>query len=133
LLPDQIIEPNTLRTDDGRVSVSVRIPWYRALPLSSISQVSLDIDGQQVPTESIVWLTAHGERYALDELPPRHDKWWFVLDSAVLEGELPPLAEADEHEVHVVIGLYIPYVPAADGAPLVLEQDRKTMKLERAV
>lgn len=132
MLPDQMLEPDTLHVKDGRVRVSVRMPWYRALPLSSISAVSFKIDGQEVPRHTLVWQTAEGDRYALDELPPRHDRWWFVLDSAVLEGDLPQLPETNEHEVNVTIGLYIPYVPAADGAPLVLEQDRKTMRLEVA-
>ena len=130
MLADQILEQNTLRSTQGRVSVSVRMPWYRALPLSSITAVLLRIDGEEVPHDSIVWRTEEGESYALDELPPRHDRWWFVLDSAVIEGDLPTLHDREEHEVHVQIGLYIPYVPSADGAPVVIEQDRKTMKLE---
>lgn len=132
MLPEQIIEQDTLRARDGRVSISVRMPWYRALPLSSISDVRLHIDGVEVPTDTLVWQTAEGDRYRLDELPPRHDRWWFVLDSAVLEGELPELSERDEHEVHVAVGLYIPYVPSAQGPPLLIEQDRKTMRLEQA-
>lgn len=132
MLPDQILEPGTLRAGAGRVSVSVRMPWYRALPLSSISNVSMRIDGLEVSPDSVVWQTAAGERYRLDELPARWDKWWFVLDSAILEGDLPDLPRKDDHEVHVVIGLYIPYVPSAEGAPLVIEQDRKMMKLEAA-
>lgn len=130
MLPDQILEPGTLRAADGRVSVSVRIPWYRALPLSSITGVRLRIDGHEVPRATIVWQTAEGERYTLDELPPRHDRWWFVLDSAIIEGDLPTISDADEHGVHVEIGLYIPYVPAANGAPAIHEQDRKAMRLE---
>lgn len=131
MLPDQIIEPGTLRTADGRVSVSVRMPWYRALPLSSITAVTFSIDGHEVPRASIVWRTAKGDEYTLDELPPRHDTWWFVLDSATLEGALPPIAETAEHEVRVQIGLYIPYVPTADGPPVVRETDKKTMTLEQ--
>lgn len=132
MLRDQIIEPGTLRAAAGRVSVSVRMPWYRALPLSSITGVTFSIDGHEVPRESIVWRTTAGVGYALDELPPRHDTWWFVLDSAVIEGDLPQLAELEGHEVQVQIGLYIPYVPTAEGPPIVRETDRKTMTLEQA-
>jgi hypothetical protein len=90
------------------------------------------VDGLEVPTDTLVWETADGDRYRLDELAPRHDRWWFVLDSATLEGELPPLPEMDRHEVRVAIGLYIPYVPSAQGPPLLVEQDKKIMRLEHA-
>ena len=32
MIPDRIIEQGTLVTSDGRTSVEVRLPWYRALP-----------------------------------------------------------------------------------------------------
>lgn len=132
MLPEQIIEQGTLRAAEGRISVSVRMPWYRALPLSSVTAVRLVVDGVELPSEELVWQTADGDRYRLDELPPRHDRWWFVLDSATLEGPLPELSDAVDHEVRVAIGLYIPYVPSVQGPPLLVENDRKTMTLEQA-
>ncbi|WP_374976527.1 DUF6379 domain-containing protein [Microbacterium trichothecenolyticum] len=132
MLPEQIIERGTLRAADGRISVSVRMPWYRALPLSSIAAVRMNVDGIELPSEDLVWQTTDGDRYRLDELPARHDRWWFVLDSATLEGPMPDISDVADHEVQVAIGLYIPYVPSAQGPPLLIENDRKTMTLEQA-
>jgi hypothetical protein len=132
MLPDRIIEDGSLRLADGRVSVSVRIPWYRSLPLSSVTNVQLTIDEKPVPVESIVWRTAAGESYGLDDLAPRHDQWWFVLDSAVIEGDAPAGLSPGDHDVAVQVGLYIPYLPAGDGVLAIAEKDRKTLKLEEA-
>jgi hypothetical protein len=129
MLPDRMLEPDSLRASRGRVSISLRMPWYRALPLSSVANVGLVIDDIQVPTDSLIWGTASGERYRLDELPPLWQSWWFVLDSVVLEGELPVLPDIEDHEVELTVGLYIPYVPSPEGAPLVIEKAAQTMKL----
>jgi hypothetical protein len=53
VIPDRIIEDGTLRTDGGRTSVEVRIPWYRALPASCIADVGLTIDGATAPKETL--------------------------------------------------------------------------------
>lgn len=131
MLADSIIEANTLEAANGRVRVSVRMPWYRALPLSSVTGVKFAIDGIPVDSDSIRF-TVNGQSYALSDLPERHDLWWYVLDSAVLEGDLPALENRDEHEVHVFIGLFIPYLPKADGVRAIGDQDRKTMPLKEA-
>lgn len=128
MLPQRIIEAGTLVSQGHRVSITVRIPWYRALPLSSITDVAFAIDGVDVPRDSITW-TVDGATYRLDDLPACHDEWWFVLDSAVIEGDLPEIRQADEHDVHVFIGLYIPYLPAGDQILKIGEQDRKRMPL----
>lgn len=131
MLPDRIIEPGTLRREGDRISVSVRIPWYRALPLSSITGVEFLVDGVPVDEASLTW-TVNGETFTLAELAEHHERWWFVLDSAVLSGAAPELEVRDEHEVGVHIGLYIPYLPAGDRVLRIEEQDRKFVPLEVA-
>jgi hypothetical protein len=126
MLPEQIIEPGTLTVRGDRVGLSVRMPWYRALPLSSVADVVWTVDGAQVPRTSITW-TTDGRTYALDELPARHDQWWYVLDSALIEGDLPGLDNGSEHEVTVTLALYIPYITTDFGVLKIEEKDTKTM------
>ncbi|MEU5099233.1 DUF6379 domain-containing protein [Streptomyces sp. NPDC020996] len=126
MMSEQIIEPGTLAFHGDRVRVSVRMPWYRALPLSSVAGVGWTVDGAEVPHESITW-TVDGRTYRLDELPARHDLWWYVLDSAEIEGALPALADRDEHEVSVTLSLYIPYITTDLGVLRIEESDTKTM------
>ncbi|BDZ46122.1 C-glycoside deglycosidase beta subunit domain-containing protein [Naasia aerilata] len=131
MLSDSIIEENTLKRRGNRVAITVRMPWYRALPLSSVSAVEFRIDGVQVPPETVTF-TVEGRTYRLDELPFKTDDWWFVLDSAVLEGAKPNVPDAGSHEVQVAIGLYIPYLPKADGVRMIRDRDTKTMALQEA-
>lgn len=131
MMPELIIERGTFVARGKRIGLSVRMPWYRALPLSSVADVEWSVDGLPVPRESITW-TVDGVTRRLDELPPRHDEWWYVLDSALLEGDRPELDDRDEHEVSVTLGLFIPYITTDLGVLKIEEKDAKTMPLEVA-
>jgi hypothetical protein len=136
MMRDNIIEPGTLRLDGNTLSVTVHMPWYRALPLSSVCDLVLEIDGHAVDPESIHWLI-NGINYKASDLPPLYDQWWFVADGAVLSGKLSDEAVAKlnpgtEYEVHVGLGIYIPYIDAGAGTLLVHEGDRKNLKFEKS-
>ena len=133
---DLIIEKDSLRLDGNTLSVGVRMPWYRALPLSSVCDLVLDIDGMEIDKASTRWLI-NGTNYREDELPPLFTEWWFVQDTAVLSGTLTDeqVAKLDrnaEHNVHVGLGIYIPYIDAGAGTLLVHEGFRTVMKIEQA-
>ncbi|MCM0616831.1 DUF6379 domain-containing protein [Paenarthrobacter sp. TYUT067] len=132
MLTEEIIEPDTFQVSGDRVSVSVRMPWYRGLPLSSIGGIEFSIDGAVVPTETLTF-TVEGETYTLAELAGRYDKAWYVLDSATVEGELPDLSELSagpDHEVSVLLNIYIPYLTVADDVMMIRERDTKTLKMK---
>ena len=136
MMRDNIIERGSLRLDGNRLSVKVHMPWYRALPLSSVCDLVLEIDGQSVDPRSMRWLI-NGTDFTPDQLPPLFYQWWFVTDAAVLSGELPAgfaagLDVAAEHDVHVGLGIYIPYIDAGAGTLLVHEGDRKSLKIEKS-
>lgn len=133
---DNIIEAGTLRLVGNTLSVTVHMPWYRALPLSSVCDLVLEIDGHSVDPETIHWFI-NGINYKAADLPPLYDQWWFVADGAVLSGQLSDdvVAALDpdaDHAVHVGLGIYIPYIDAGAGTLLVHEGDRKTLKLEKS-
>jgi len=125
MMPELLIEPETFEINGDRVRLNVRMPWYRALPLSSVAAVRWTVDGRTVPRESITW-TVDGSTYRLDDLPPRHDKWWYVLDSVVIEGDLST-SDRDRHDVAVTLALYIPYITTDHGVLLIEESDAKEM------
>ncbi len=124
MIPDRIIEQGTLRTTGDAVAVEVRLPWYRALPASSVSEAGLTIDGVAVPAESLRW-EMNGRSRPLAELASDVDDWWFPTDSVVLSGALP-VAEG-EHQVEVDLKLYIPYIVTDHGVLRIEEHDAKTM------
>lgn len=127
MIPDRIIEQDTLRTDGTRTSVEVRLPWYRALPGSCISEASLAVDGVSVDPESLRW-NMNGRSFRMAELVGETEQWWFPTDSVVLEGDLPLAAGDDVHEVGVELKLYIPYIVTAHGVLRIEEHDTKTMR-----
>lgn len=126
MIPDRIIEQDTLVTDGARASVEVRLPWYRSLPAASVSEVEFSVDGVPADAETITW-TMNGQTYRLEELVGVIDQWWFPTDSAVVSGDIPVTAGDDEHEVRVALKLYIPYIVTDHGVLRIEEQNTKTM------
>jgi hypothetical protein len=132
MLPDQMIEPGTLEVSGDRVRISLRMPWYRALPFSSVAGITWAIDGHEVDAASLTW-SCDGTTLPLADLAARHDLWWYVLDSAVVEGAMPDGVAADgEHDVALSLGLYIPYITTDLGVLRLEERDSKSMSLEAA-
>lgn len=132
MIPDRIIEQGTLKTDGSRVSVEVRIPWYRALPASCIAGAGLTIDGVAAPAESLRW-QLNGRTFTFAEMVDNTEEWWFPLDSAVLSGDLS-IDPDIEHEVSVDLTLYIPYIIISDTETLHIEEhDTKTMTARQEV
>lgn len=133
MIPDRIIEQGTLTTDGARVSVEVRLPWYRALPASCIAGATLTVDGVAAPAESLRW-EMNGRSFTFAELAPNIEEWWFPTDSAVLSGDLALSDDAAEHRVEVGLVLYIPYIVIGANEVLHIEErDAKTMTARKAV
>jgi len=130
VIPDRIIEPNTLSADGSTCTVEVRIPWYRALPASCVSGVSFAVDGVAAPAESLRW-TMNGTTYRLDDLVGRTDEWWFPTDSVAVSGEISLSGTDVEHQVDIGLQLYIPYIVTDHGVLRIEEHDTKTMKASR--
>jgi hypothetical protein len=126
MIPDRLIEPDTLRTDGSRSAVEVRIPWYRAVPGSCIADVDLSVDGVAAPKDSLRW-EMNGRTFRLPELVDQTDEWWFPLDSAVVSGDIPVQGDGD-HSVAVTLQLYIPYIVTDHGVLRIEEHDTKSMK-----
>lgn len=130
MLAERMIEGDTITTDGSAAVVSLRIPWYRALPLSSVTNVRLSIDGEPITSERIRF-QVNGSRYGLADLVGRYDEWWYVLDSAALVIDNARL-EPGPHEVDLNLGLYLPYLPAGDMVLVQNEHRVKTLQVEES-
>lgn len=132
MMRDQMIRPGSLSLDGKRISVKVQLPWYRALPLSSVADLALEIDGQPV-VEGSLRLSYEGHNYRPEELVPLWDCWWYVADTATLSGELASEIDASTaHDVTVAMGIYIPYADMGDFILKVPEAYTTSMKIEQA-
>lgn len=120
MLTDQVIADGSLRADCDGFTFGLRMPWYRALPLSSLEGLEVHIDGEAVPSEELS-LGLGGRTYALADLPPLHDEWWYVADAAEVRAPKPDGLKPGEHELDVTIALRIPYI-VESGHPLVMRE-----------
>lgn len=127
MMVDRMIPEVPMVISGDETRVEVRMPWYRALPLSSVAKVAVAVDGQDIPTEAIRFVV-NDHAYALDELPPLWQDWWYVLDSAWLA--FPTLVGfgPGAHDVRVHLGLYIPYLPM--GPMMLCVEEDSTKQLQ---
>src|SRR3954463_6468187 len=72
-----LVESATL-TDDA-LELSVRLNWYRSLPLSCVEQLDIRLDGEALEHAG---LELAGVRCSVADLASADDRWWHVLDSA---------------------------------------------------
>jgi hypothetical protein len=130
MLTDQVIADGSLEADAKGFKFGLRMPWYRALPLSSLEDLEVSIDGQPISRDDLQ-LSLAGKTYALAELPPLHDEWWYVADPIDVRAPGQALPAGD-HELDVTIALRIPYI-VESGHPLVMrERCVKTQTTGRA-
>jgi hypothetical protein len=120
MLAEQVISDGSLRAGDDGFSFDLRIPWYRALPLSCLEGLEVKVDGEPVPTEDLR-LSLGGKTYGLGDLPPLYDEWWYVADPALVRAPRAGGLRPGEHELDVTIALRIPYI-VESGHPLVMRE-----------
>ncbi|HEY6741318.1 MAG TPA: DUF6379 domain-containing protein, partial [Lapillicoccus sp.] len=71
-------ETDVHRHPEG-ISVSLQLPWYRSLWLSSVSDIAVSVEGREIPTDDL--RVELGERtYRVDELADQWDVLWFIQD-----------------------------------------------------
>lgn len=84
--------------------VALSIPYFRALPLSCVEEVALQVDGQAVDGEDVLF-ELDGERFGPGQLAPLHDVWWSLDKRACLIGRRPGGLQPGEHTVMVSMKL----------------------------
>jgi len=110
-----LVESATL-TDDA-LELSVRLNWYRSLPLSCVEQLEVRLDGEPLEPATV---ELDGIRSPIADLATADDRWWHVLDAARVRVPLRHAPEPGRHEVELVLGSRIPYLVAPDGSAAVI-------------
>jgi hypothetical protein len=105
----RILTNDGLRRTESGFDLDIRLPWYRALPLSTVEIAELKVDGETIDKTRIIF-EANAKTFSLDDLINHPEEWWFVLDSAWLHvaSQLKP---GVEHDVSLTVGLHPPYIP----------------------
>ena len=106
-------DDSLITTPDGAV-VRVSLPWIRSLPLTSLQQPIVTIDG--VPADDVTVVV--GDRRVRPAELTETDGWWFQQDRVALA--VPQELAPGTHDVAVEFGLRIPYLQVGPDGPLTL-------------
>ena len=119
-MPNGLLTDGSLRVHPEGVAVSLTLPWYRSLWLSSVTTLRVSLDGEAVDPADVTFELA-GRRYALDELPEQSDTLWYLQEHPLLVVRREvPVQLGEEHAVEIFGELRLPYMqiaPGSDGGP----------------
>lgn len=119
-LDKDVVRPDALRATDDGLALELHSHWYRALPLTSLGVVDVQIDDEPVDTDAVTF-EANGKTFRFAELAERPDEWWFTTDAVTLHIPREGAKPGDRHRVRVDLGLLIPYLligPPDERKPL---------------
>jgi sugar phosphate isomerase/epimerase len=119
-MPNGLIQADSLRTHSEGLALSLTLPWYRSLWLSSVSTLRLTVDGEEVPAADLAF-ELDGARYALDELPQQSEVLWYLqVHPLLIARRAEAVVLGETHEVEIFGELRLPYMqiaPGQDGGP----------------
>jgi hypothetical protein len=119
-MPNGLLDDASLRSHPEGLALSLTIPWYRSLWLSSVSSLKLTVDGEEIPTADLS-LELGGVRYALPDLPARSETLWYLQEHPLLIAKREsPVALGEQYTVQLIAELRLPYMqiaPGQDGGP----------------
>lgn len=105
------LRDDALRAADDRTHVRLSLPWIRSLPLASLLDPVVHLDGElQEPT-----ILLEGRRIDVSDLRDER-AWWYVQDRVVFE--IRDAVTPGIHQVTVSFQLEIPYLPGGPDQPL---------------
>jgi len=114
-MPNGLIDDASLRIHPDGFALALTIPWYRSLWLSSVTTLTVTIDGVPVPEADLVF-ELDGARYALADLPQQSDVLWHLQSHPLLIARREPAVGLGEtHDVVVHGELRLPYMQIAPG------------------
>ena len=99
------------RTPDG-FALRVSLPWIRSLPLASLSELEVSLDGEPVRGIRL----RLGDRLVEDTADLAG--WWYVQDRLVVKGDRR--LDDGPHDVAVSFRLAVPYLQTGPDGPLEL-------------
>lgn len=109
MMLDKVIEPDSLRTAPDGFTVGLRLPWYRAIPLSNVELDDVLVDGEPVALDHVRF-ELDGTNIPLAELPAKTDQFWWVPDTATITAQMPGMERGRSYDVQVTLSIYPPYI-----------------------
>lgn len=114
-MPNGLLDDASLRPHPEGLALSLVLPWYRSLWLSSVTSLALAVDGEAVPSSDLSFELG-GTRYRLDELPEQSDVLWYLQEHPLLIAPRDaPVRVGERHAIELVGELRLPYMQIASG------------------
>ncbi|WP_347109428.1 DUF6379 domain-containing protein [Paenarthrobacter sp. S56] len=114
-MPNGLIQQDSLRPHPDGFAVSLTLPWYRSLWLSSVSTLKLTLDGEDIAQEDLSFELG-GTRYSIAELPEQAETLWFLQEHPLLVVRRSvPVVVGERHSVRLSGELRLPYMQIAPG------------------
>ena len=114
-MPNGLLDDASLRAHPDGLALSLTLPWYRSLWLSSVSSLRLTVDGQDIPADDLA-LKLGGVRYALPDLPAQSETLWYLQEHPLLIAKWEnPVAVGEQHTIQLLGELRLPYMQIAPG------------------
>jgi hypothetical protein len=104
---------------DGVLDLSVRLNWYRSLPLCCVERLEVSLDGVPLAPEGTT-LTLGAGTWTVPGLAGADGTWWPVLDTARVRVALGAVPDDGPHVVELLVGTRIPYLVDPDGHAAVI-------------
>ncbi len=95
------------------INLDLRINYYRGLPLSSVQEIRLKIDGNEIPSAKIM-AELNGKVFPVGQLKELFAEYWGIkipMHLKIMDYEL----KDGEHEVEVTVIHKSPYMSFAPG------------------
>jgi len=108
------LRDDALTTTDDGFAVRLGLPWIRSLPLASLVEPELTVDGTRV---DLLRIELDDRAITPAELA-RETGWWFLQDRIILRGDRA--LDAGPHDVAVSFRLVVPYLQTGPDGPLTL-------------
>ncbi|MDF9752399.1 DUF6379 domain-containing protein [Arthrobacter sp. ES3-54] len=110
------LREDALTATPGGFELRLGLPWIRSMPLSSVAELAVEVDG--VPVAAGELAVVLGARCVRAGTLQAESGWWFVQDRLVLAGRRE--LSRGTHAVAVDFQLLVPYLQAHPGSPLAL-------------
>jgi len=109
-----LVVDDSLRVSGDGLELQIRLPWYRALPLSTVDIGELRINGELIDPAKVT-LTVNDKSRPVGDLSALYEEYWYVLDSGYLRFPYTKAKKDAKVELDVTVTLYPPYIP---GVPI---------------
>lgn len=93
----------------------VRLSYYRGHFLSTIDELRVKIDGEEIPANDIIF-TLKGHEYGVAQLHDLVDVFWPIIEPATIKVFKKGGYEAGDHKIEFILYFRSPYMAIGENA-----------------